>query len=191
MQTHRLRDADRLLAVIDRQRSGTESPNNGSPVFSPNPARNVELELHLVYLAVWVLMGDDPSPFKVIFRYGDLDRGRYIVAKKGDLDAGILFSLLLQIKLHEAMVHTVWGTGCSLEIDPHFLGERLNLDTTSFHQSNPRTGEQERVKAVQTVSCKEGLVAGTGKGHQWASVLQGTDIEMYSPHVITDQVIVT
>lgn len=135
LQTHWLRDADRLLAVIDWQRSGTESPNNGSPVFSPNPARNVELELHLVYLAVWVLMGDDPSPFKVIFRYGDLDRGRYIVAKKGDLDAGILFSLLLQIKLHEAVVHTVWGTGCSLEIDPHFLGERLNLDTTSFHQS--------------------------------------------------------
>lgn len=123
--------------------------------------------------------------------HGDLDRGRYVVAKKRDLDAGILFSLLLQIKLHKAVVHTVRGTGCSQEINLHFLGERLNHDTTSFHQSNPRTGEQERVKAIQTVSCEEGLVAGTGEGHQWAGVLQGTDVEVYCPHVITDQVIVT
>jgi hypothetical protein len=54
--------------VIDRQRGSTESPNNRSSVFSPNPARNLELELHLVYLALWVRMSHDPSPFQLLFR---------------------------------------------------------------------------------------------------------------------------
>lgn len=54
--------------VMDRQRGSTESPNNGRPVLSPNPARNLELEPHLVRLALWEGMRHDPSPFKLLLR---------------------------------------------------------------------------------------------------------------------------
>ena len=40
------------------------------------------------------------------------------------------------------------------------------------------------------MSSKEGLVAGTRKGHQRTGILQGTDVEVHSPHVITDQITV-
>lgn len=68
----------------------------------------------------------------------------------------------------------------------HCQGKPRGWDLT-----NPWTGEQEWVKAIQTVSSQEGLVAGTGEGHQWAGVLQSTDVEMHGPHVIADQVTVT
>lgn len=44
------------LLVIDWQRSSAELPNNGSPIFSPNPVGSLELEIHLVHLALRVGM---------------------------------------------------------------------------------------------------------------------------------------
>ena len=57
--------------------------------------------------------------------------------------------------------------------------------------TNPWAGKQKWVKTIQTFSSKKGLVVGTGKGHQWTGILQGTDVEVHGPHVITDQVTVT
>ena len=37
--------------------------------------------------------------------HGDLDQGGDAAAKEGDRDAGVLVSRLLQVKLHEAVVH--------------------------------------------------------------------------------------
>ena len=87
-------------------------------------------------------------------------------------------------------MHTVWSLGSGHEVDRHFLGKWLYLDTTLFHQPNPWTGKQKRIETIQTVSSKEGLVAGTRKGHQRTGILQGTDVEVHSPHVITDQITV-
>ena len=52
--------------VIDRQRGSAESSYDSSPVFFPNPAGNLELEFHLVYLALRVRVGNDSSPFKLL-----------------------------------------------------------------------------------------------------------------------------
>lgn len=54
--------------------------------------------------------------------------------------------------------------------------------------TDPWTGKQKRIKTIQTVSSKEGLVASTGKGHQRTEILQGADVEVHSPHMITDQI---
>lgn len=89
---------------MDRQRGGAELPHNAGPVFFPNTAGNLEFELHLVYLAQWVRVGNDCSPLELLFRYGDLDRGSDVAANKGDLDARVLFSCLLQVKLHETVM---------------------------------------------------------------------------------------
>lgn len=56
--------------------------------------------------------------------------------------------------------------------------------------TDPWTGKQKRVKTIQTVSSKKGLVAGTGKGHQQTGILQGTDVEVHGPHVITNHIII-
>lgn len=56
--------------------------------------------------------------------------------------------------------------------------------------TNSWTGKQKRVKTIQTLSSKKGLVVNTGKGHERTGVLQGADVEVHSPHVITDQVTV-
>lgn len=61
------------LLVMDRQRSGAELPSNGCPVFSPNPMGSLQLEVHLVYLALSVRVSEDSSPLHLLLRYGDLD----------------------------------------------------------------------------------------------------------------------
>lgn len=61
--------------VIDRQRGSAESSNDSSPVFFPNPAGNLELEFHLVYLALRVGVGNDSSSFKLLSGSGR-KRGR-------------------------------------------------------------------------------------------------------------------
>jgi len=150
----------------------------------------VKLEFHLVYLALRVGVSYDSFPLKFLSRYGDLDQGSNIAAKEGDGDEGVFVSWLLQVKLHEAVMHTVRSLGSGQQEDFHFLRKWLYLDTTLFHQPNSWTGKQKRVKTIQTLSSKKGLVVDTGKGHEWTGILQGTDVEVHSPHVITDQVTV-
>lgn len=175
---------------MDRQRGSAEPPNNDSLVFFPNSVGSLKLEFHLVDLALRVGVNYDSFPLVLLSRYGDLDRRGDIAAKKGDRDAGVLVSRLLQVKLHEAVMHTVWSLGRSQKVDFHFLGKWLYLDTILFHQPDPWTGKQKRVKTIQTMSSKESLVAGTGKGHQRTGILQGADVKVHSPHVITDQITV-
>lgn len=67
---------------------------------------------------------------------------------------------------------------------------KLSKEAKGVEFTNSWTGKQERVKAIQTLSSKKGLVVNTRKGHERTGVLQGTDVEVHSPHVITDQVTV-
>lgn len=56
------------LLVMDRQRSSAELPSNGRPVFSPNPMGSLQLEVHLVYLALRVVVSEDSSPLQLLLR---------------------------------------------------------------------------------------------------------------------------
>lgn len=67
---------------------------------------------------------------------------------------------------------------------------KLSKEAKEIEVTDPWTGKQKRVKTIQTVSSKEGLVAGAGKGRQRTRILQGADVEVHGPHVITDQVTV-
>lgn len=101
----------------------------------------MKLEFHLVYLALRVGMSYYSFPLEFLSRYGDLDQGSNIAAQEGDRDEGVLVPWLLQVKLHEAVMHTVWSLGSGQEEDFHFLGKRLYLDTTLFHEPNSWTGK--------------------------------------------------
>lgn len=67
---------------------------------------------------------------------------------------------------------------------------KLSKEAKEIEVTDPWTGKQKRVKTIQTVSSEEGLVACAGKGHQRTRILQGADVEVHGPHVITDQVTV-
>lgn len=67
---------------------------------------------------------------------------------------------------------------------------KLSKEDERVAFTDPWTGKQKRVKTIQTMSSKESLVAGTGKGHQRTGILQGADVKVHSPHVITDQITV-
>lgn len=71
------------------------------------------------------------------------------------------------------------------------LSSHCQRKSKGKHFTYPWAGKQKRVKTIQTVSGKEGRVAVTGKGHQWTGILQGTDVEVHSSHVITDQITIT
>ena len=55
--------------------------------------------------------------------HGDLDRGSNIAAKEGDGDTGILLSWLLQVKLHEAVMH--WETKAEQMPGPEVSGYNM------------------------------------------------------------------
>lgn len=63
--------------------------------------------------------GEKPA-VRDTYVHGDLDRGGDTAAKESDCDAGVLLSWLLQVKLHEAVIH--WETKAEQTAGPEVSG---------------------------------------------------------------------
>jgi len=62
--------------------------------------------------------------------------------------------------------------------------------TSCWYCTYSGTGEQEGVSTVQARSIQKILMTCTGERHHRTGMSQGADIEMYCPHVITDQILI-
>lgn len=70
--------------------------------------------------------------------HGDLGQGSNIAAKEGDGDEGILVPWLLQVKLHEAVMH--WETKAEQTAGPEVSGAK--------HSQSPREQQSRNLRST-------------------------------------------